>query len=81
LLALIKSMMKTNPGSRATAHDIHAHPIVSRTRRAMERRYAEAIAEGTPVFAASPLSGVPDSFLEEILGRRGAQDNDMDLGA
>jgi mitosis inhibitor protein kinase SWE1 len=79
LLSLIKSMMKTDPILRINVHGICAHPVVSRTRSAMERKYAEALAEGTSVFVASPLSGVPDSFLEEILGRQDADENAMDL--
>jgi mitosis inhibitor protein kinase SWE1 len=51
----------------------------------MERMYSEAAMTGSSLFAASPLASVPDTFLEEILGRRTAvrhYDDDvaMDLG-
>jgi mitosis inhibitor protein kinase SWE1 len=36
----------------------------------MERTKAEASATGSSLFAASPLAGVSDTFLEEILDRR-----------
>jgi mitosis inhibitor protein kinase SWE1 len=42
----------------------------------MERTYEEAKRNGTSVFAASPLAGVSNTFLEEILGR---DCDDMDL--
>jgi len=69
LLELITSMMRTNPALRVDICDITAHPIVSRTRVTVERMYAEAKANGSSVFVASPLAGVPEGFLEEILGR------------
>lgn len=34
----------------------------------MQEAYERAKAEGTTVFAASPLAGVNGGFLEEILG-------------
>jgi len=76
LLLLIRSMMRTNPTQRVDIHDINSHPVVLRTRVAMERMYAKAKSSGSSVFAASPLAGVPDGFLVEILGSRlpGAMD-------
>jgi mitosis inhibitor protein kinase SWE1 len=81
LLQLIKSMMRTDPVLRLDAHSICAHPIVARARMAMERCYAEAKANGTSVFAASPLASVTESFLEEILGRPLLDEEAMDLSA
>jgi len=69
LLYLIKQLMRTDPTLRINAQDIFDHPIVSRARAMMERTYNQAVKNGTPVFAASPLASVPDSFLIEILGR------------
>lgn len=69
LLELITSMMRTNPGLRVDIYDISTHPIVWRTRVAMERMRAAAKANGSSMFAASPLAGVPEGFLAEILGR------------
>jgi len=80
LLELIKSMMRTNPVLRVNIHDIRAHPVVWRTRVAMERMQIEAKANESSVFVASPLAGVPDGFLEEILGRRIPDEEVMDTG-
>ncbi|KAH7920791.1 hypothetical protein BV22DRAFT_1073421 [Leucogyrophana mollusca] len=70
LFDLIKSMMRMDPARRVTIQAICAHPIISRAQTAMERTYTEAKTSGTPLFAASPLASVKDTFLEEILGRR-----------
>lgn len=61
--------MRTDPSQRITVHAIYEHPVVSRTRIAMERMFTAATRNGTPVFAASPLASVPDGFLDEILAR------------
>jgi mitosis inhibitor protein kinase SWE1 len=80
LLDLIGRMMRTDPEARVTVKEVCDHPIVARTRSAMDRKFAEVVAQGTSAFSASPLSGVPESFLEEILGRRRRGDeNAMDL--
>ncbi|KAG1895570.1 uncharacterized protein F5891DRAFT_1058076 [Suillus fuscotomentosus] len=76
LFALIKSMMRTDPARRVDVHGVCAHTVVSRARAAMERIYEEAKRDGTSLFAASPLAGVSNTFLEEILGR---DYDDMDL--
>jgi mitosis inhibitor protein kinase SWE1 len=44
------------------------HPVVMRTRAAMERLMEEAQRAGEPPFTASPLAGVPVGFLAEVLG-------------
>jgi mitosis inhibitor protein kinase SWE1 len=69
LLELIKNMMRTDPYLRLDVHAVCAHPIVTRTRVAMERIYMEAKANGSSVFAASPLGSVSESFLLEIICR------------
>lgn len=76
LFALIRSMMRTDPARRVDVQAVCAHAVVSRARAAMERTYEEAKRNGTSLFAASPLAGVSDTFLEEILGR---DCDDMDL--
>lgn len=70
LFELIKTMMRTHPAERVDIQTVHSHPTVRRVRLAMERRYTEAKATGSSLFAASPLASVPDTFLDEILGRR-----------
>jgi mitosis inhibitor protein kinase SWE1 len=62
-------MMRTDPALRVDVRTICSHPVISRARSAMERTFADAKANGSSLFAASPLAGVPDTFLEEILGR------------
>ncbi|KAG2150895.1 hypothetical protein DEU56DRAFT_578874 [Suillus clintonianus] len=71
LFGLIKSMMRTDPGRRVDVQAVCAHAVVSRARAAMERTYEEAKRDCTSVFAASPLAGVSNTFLEEILCREG----------
>ncbi len=72
-------MMRMDPTLRIDVHAICAHPVISRARVAMDRTYAEAVANGTSVFAASPLASGPDGFLDEILRRRVLDDGAMDL--
>ncbi|KAI0057989.1 hypothetical protein BV25DRAFT_1811559 [Artomyces pyxidatus] len=74
LVALIRNMMRADPALRVDATGVWSHPVVARTRSAMERMLADA--DASP-FAASPLAGVPDGFIEEILGQGDA----MDVGA
>jgi hypothetical protein len=88
LLELIKNMMRTEPEARMNAEGICRHEVVTRTRRAMERKRKGRRGEdgeqggggggdgGSGVetwFAGSPLSGVPRCFLMEILGRPGGR--------
>lgn len=76
LFALIKSMMRTDPARRVNVQAVCEHAVVSRARATMERTYEEAKRNGTSLFAASPLAGVSNTFLAEILGR---DCDDMDL--
>ncbi|KAG0701357.1 hypothetical protein DFH29DRAFT_927493 [Suillus ampliporus] len=69
LFGLIKSMMRTDPCRRVDVQGVWGHPVVSRARSAMDRMYEEAKRDGSSVFAASPLGGVSNTFLDEILGR------------
>lgn len=69
LLELIQQMMRTDPSLRIGVHAVYNHPVVSRARLNMERAYAAAKRQGTPVFAASPLASVSAGFMDEILGR------------
>jgi len=75
-------MMKTDPAQRLDIRTICANPVISRARSEMERAFAQAKASGSSVFAASPLAGVSDDFLDTILGRStvmNADDGAMDL--
>ncbi|KAH6914326.1 other/WEE protein kinase [Coprinopsis sp. MPI-PUGE-AT-0042] len=74
LLELIKQTMRTDPAQRVSAQDVYNHPVVTRARRRMQVAYERAKADGTTVFAASPLAGVNVGFLEEILGDENAMD-------
>ena len=82
LFDLIKSMMRTDPTERVDIQTVYSHRVIRRARLAMGRMYSEAKVTGSSQFAASPLASVPDTFLEEILGRRTIIDDDdpMDLG-
>lgn len=81
--------MRTDPAMRVDINVVWSHPIVSRTRAAMESIREQALAAGSSVgpgamFCASPLAAVPEGFLEDILGRStGRVDHDysdaMDL--
>lgn len=68
LFELIRSMMRTDPALRVDVGTVWAHPVVARTRAAMDRMRTRALRAREPAFAASPLGPVPDGFLEEILG-------------
>ncbi|KIJ67624.1 hypothetical protein HYDPIDRAFT_174044 [Hydnomerulius pinastri MD-312] len=70
LFDLIKSMMRTDPARRVDIQAVYTHPVIARARSAMERAYGEARATRSSLFVASPLAGVSETFLEEILGRR-----------
>ncbi|OAX44090.1 hypothetical protein K503DRAFT_861674 [Rhizopogon vinicolor AM-OR11-026] len=78
LFALIKSMMRMDPARRIDVEAVCGHPVVSRAGAAMERTYEECKREGRSVFAASPLAGVPSTFLEDILGRSVTMSRDCD---
>jgi mitosis inhibitor protein kinase SWE1 len=69
LFALIRAMMRAEPAARLPIAAVHGHAVVARARAAMERQAAAARAHGTSLYAASPLAGVEDGFLEAILGR------------
>lgn len=73
LFDLIKSMMRTNSTLRVDIHTICSHPVVARTRAAMER----IVGNSGNVFAGSPLASVPNSFLREILDH--GDEDAMDL--
>lgn len=75
---------------RVDINAVWAHPIVSRTREAMEcirERALAGAADGSvagpgAMFCASPLATVPEGFLEEILGRNaGGTDDDDETDA
>ncbi|KAI9510110.1 hypothetical protein F5148DRAFT_1282301 [Russula earlei] len=89
LRELLMALLRSNAGARMDSGGVCAHPVVARTRAAMERLMEEAQRAGEPSFAASPLASVPVGFLAEVLGHdptavtaieRGAEDV-MDVGA
>lgn len=69
--------MRTDPAMRVDINAVRSHPVVSRTREAMECIRERALAGASSgnvagpgaMFCASPLAAVPEGFLEEILGR------------
>ena len=63
-------MLSANPEARIDSAAVCMHPVVARTRAAMERLLEEALRAGERPFAASPLAGVPAGFLEEVLSNR-----------
>lgn len=73
LFDLIKSMMRSNAALRVDIPTICSHPVVSRTRAAMER----IVNNSGSVFAGSPLASVPAGFLCEILDRGDEEAMDM----
>jgi len=75
LFDLIKSMMRTNAALRVDIHTIWSHPVVSRTRAAMERISSSS----SNAFGGSPLASVPDTFILEILDRPSDVEDAMDL--
>lgn len=90
LRALIAALLRANPEARIDSAAVCAHPVVARTRVAMERLLEEALRAGERPFAASPLAGVPAGFLEEVLSHRrepttvatnADASNAMDVGA
>lgn len=70
LFKLIQSMMRMEVCARISTEGVYGHPVVSRARDVMRRMEAAAEANGTSLFAASPLASSPRGFMEEILGRR-----------
>lgn len=79
LRGLLVSLLHSNPAARITSGEVRAHPVLVRTRAAMERLMEEAQRAGESPFAASPLAGVPGGFLAEVLGHDPG--DAMDVGA
>ena len=74
LIELIKSMMRSDPSLRVDAGSISVHPVIVRARASMDNRRAEL----GPAYPASALAGVPDGWLDEILGRNDFWDGHED---
>jgi len=68
LVLFIMGMMHSESSKRVTMAQVHDHPILSRARTAMAQKLAEAMANETSLFTASPLGGEPDSYLADVLG-------------
>jgi mitosis inhibitor protein kinase SWE1 len=68
LRELLIALLRSNPAARIDSGGVCLHPVVMRTRAAMERLMEEAQRAGEPPFTASPLAGVPVGFLAEVLG-------------
>ena len=79
LRELLVGLLRSNPAARITIGEVCVHPVVVRTRAAMERLMEEARRAGESPFAASPLAGVPGDFLAEVLGHDPG--DVMDVGA
>jgi mitosis inhibitor protein kinase SWE1 len=67
LRELLVALLSSNPATRIDSGGVCTHPVVIRTRAAMERLMEEAQRAGEPPFTASPLAGVPAGFLAEVL--------------
>lgn len=65
-------MMNKDPLARPTAENVYKHDVVARARVYMDSLLGELRAQGETrpdiLFKASPLAGVDDSFLSDILG-------------
>ena len=68
LRGLLVALLRSNPAARIDSGGVCEHPVVVRTRAAMERLVEEAQRAGEPPFTASPLAGVPAGFLAGVLG-------------
>ena len=68
LRGLLVALLRSNPAARINSGEVCEHPVVVRTRAAMERLMEEAQRAGEPPFTASPLAGVPAGFLAGVLG-------------
>lgn len=72
LQQLIANMMNKDPLARPTAENVYEHDVVARARVYMDSLLGELRAQGETrpeiLFKASPLAGVDDSFLSDILG-------------
>ena len=79
LRGLLVALLRSNPAARITSGEVRMHPVVVRTRAAMDRLMEEAQRAGESPFAASPLAGVPGDFLAKVLGHDPG--DVMDVGA
>lgn len=72
LRELLVGLLRSDPAARTDSWGVCVHPVVMRTRTAMERLMEEAQRAGEPPFTASPLAGVPVGFLAGVLGHGAA---------
>jgi hypothetical protein len=68
LWGLLVALLRSNPTARIDSGGVCEHPVVVRTRAAMELPMEEAQRAGEPPFTASPLAGVSAGFLAGVLG-------------
>lgn len=72
LIQLITSMMRKKPSARPSAEEIYSHAVITRARLRMEIPLNELHEQGETrseiLFKYSPLAGVDETFLSEILG-------------
>ena len=65
-------MMRKDPSARPSAEEIHSHAVITRARTRMETVLNELRDQGETrtemLFKCSPLAGVDEAFLSEILG-------------
>jgi mitosis inhibitor protein kinase SWE1 len=72
LRAMLAALLCSNPVTRIDSDKVWAHPVVARTRAAMERLLEEAQRAGELPFVASPLASVPTGFLAMVLAETAA---------
>ena len=64
LVALVKSMLRTDPTLRVDVEHIYTHPVIMRARVSMELARETLGAN----FQSSALASAPPGWLESILG-------------
>ena len=74
LVQLIKSMMRKDASRRPSAGVVYGHRSVARARAKMEEGIRRVLRMGGErrtemLFKYSPLGGVEEGFLEDVLGR------------
>ncbi|THH21177.1 hypothetical protein EUX98_g8445 [Antrodiella citrinella] len=74
LVLLLKKMLQSEPAKRVTATLVAHHPVVRNARERMDQMRIQSGA----TFPASPLAGVPDGWLDEILCSDDEDDDSMD---
>jgi mitosis inhibitor protein kinase SWE1 len=69
---MLAALLCSNPVTRIDSYKVWTHPVVARTRAAMEQLLEEAQRAGELPFVASPLASVPTGFLAMVLAETAA---------